>query len=237
MYDLKDLKIKPIVGLKKTIVYSNDQEKEFVEGALNILAARGKKSPSAALEDLIADTLLPDQPTARFICKDLYASRLNTIGALERVFSVYAEGINFAAKYRNGHDLVEYLRDELVDLTYPSDKGSYGDRAFFCNNFKQVCEKIKKAYETDHEDDLSVYESPVKFARYLLDLAIKEPESFRPVNLTEIILSHWDTLGDFTYTFRSLSALCRLLIDQKTDCAEDRVKLVELLSRISKEWD
>lgn len=237
MFGLEDVKPKPLAGLKKTIVYSSEKEKSFIEGALNILSAVDKKSPSAILEDLIAKTLLPENSNASDICKQLFASEINNFGALEKVFDIYAAGVNNEARYQNGYDLVEYLHGELTFASFPSSKETEGFRQFFCSNFHQMYLKVKSECTAENEDDLLTYESPVKYIKYHLDTASQEPEAFNPINLTDIIKKHWDTLGNFTYTYRALSALCRLLAKTRNDYAEDRVKLVEIISKASEEWN
>ena len=86
-------------GLKKTIVYTSATEKKFIEGALKILSIIHKKSPSAVLEDLLNKALLPENPNAKTICKELYSNEINCFSAMEKIFDIYASGINGEAKY------------------------------------------------------------------------------------------------------------------------------------------
>lgn len=238
MLNLKDVKFRPLSGLKKTIVYSSEKEKAFVEGALNILSATEKKTPSAILEDIVESYLLPVHADAKAICKDLYSSETNVFGALYSVFDWYAAGTNFQARWSNGYPLVDYLHSQLAFCDFPlGDKKASSDRQYFYSNFFQLYKLIEASYHTDHEDILTVIESPVKYCRFHFDAASSEDGSFVPINLTNIIRKHWDILGNNTYTYRTLSALCRLYIPYRTDYAEDRLKLIHIISAVSKEWD
>lgn len=224
-------------GLKKTIVYSSEKEKKFIEGALNILSIQKKQTASAVLEDLINKALLPENINANVICKELYANEIKNMQALEKVFDIYAGGINNEARYSNGYDLVNYLHNELQFMVYPKGKDYEGLRQYFCSNFFQIYKIIKASCSSDNEENLLVYESPVKYAKYHLDEASDKEGCFIPINLTDIIKKHWDILGNFTYTYRTLSALCRLIAPQSTDSPEDRISLITLISHLSEEWD
>lgn len=231
------INIAGLKGLKKTLVYSSEKEKRFIEGALDILSVIKKKSASAVLEDLISKALLPENANASAICKELYSNEIDNIAALEKVFDIYAAGTSNKARYQNGYELVEFLHSEIVYTSFPCDKATEGYRQYFCSNFYQIYKKIELECSSDHEEDMLVYESPVKYVKYHLDEAANEPEHFKPINLTDIIKKHWDVLGNFTYTYRALGALCRLISSTKIDYPEDRIKLVELITKLSKEWN
>lgn len=235
---LKDVTLKTINGLKKTFVYTSERDKAFVEGVLNIHARTEKKSPSAVLEDLIARAVLPQNEQANRICRQLYTSELNNVGALTFIFDIYAAGINnFEARYDNGIELVNFFHSMLVSAVYPTDDIYKGNREYFLSNFNMILHKIEADLTTDHEDSLNVAQSPVKYAKFLLDEAKNEPQHFKPINFTQLIKNHWNVLGNYTYTYRALVGLCKLLEDQISDYAEDRVNLVKVISEVSQNWD
>lgn len=226
-----------IKGLKKTIVYSSEKERDFIEGALNILSIIEKKSASSVLEDLLHKVLLPENVDAKEICKKLYAGEINNMEALEKVFDIYAAGTCNEARYQNGFELILYFHKQIAFSPFPYDKKSEENRQFFCHNFMNLYKKIEKECATEHEEDMLVYESQVKYAKYHLDEAACEPEHFKPINLTDIIKENWNILGNYTYTYRTLAALCRLIAPTKSDSPEERIKLIELISRLSKKWN
>ncbi len=235
---LKDVTLKTINGLKKTFVYTSDREKAFIEGVLNIHARTEKKTPSAILEDLIAKAVLPANETASRICRQLYSSDVNNVGALMSVFDIYSAGFgDFKARYDNGIELVNFFHSILVSATYPIDDINKGNREYFISNFEMIVQKIENDLSTDHEDSLNVTQSPVKYAKFLLDEAKNKPQYFKPINFTQLLKDHWDLLGNYTYTYRALVALCKLIEDQISDYAEDRVNLVRVISDLSKNWD
>ena len=234
---LKDVSFKSITGLKKTVVYSNEREKAFMEGALSILSVANKKTPSAILEDLVEQALLPENETAKKICKQLYSSEINNVKALGAVFDIYAAGLGgFEARYTNGFELVEFFHSNLVMATYPTDEQHKGDRKHFLANFKEIVAKIEHDKTSDDEDSLNTAESPVKYAKFELEEATNEPDFFKPINFTQLLKNHWDILGNYTYTYRALVAMCNLLQEQIGDYAEERIELVEIIRKVSKEW-
>lgn len=95
---------------------------------------------------------------------------------------------------------------------------------------------IEAKCSSDNEENLLVFESPVKYAKYHLNEASDKAGSFIPINLTDIIKKHWDILGNYTYTYRTLGALCRLISLQKTDCPQDVLSLASLILQASKDW-
>ena len=234
---LKDLTIKPISGLKKTFVYSSEREKDFIEGVLNIHARAEKKTPSATLEDLVAKAVLPENEKASRICRKLYSSEMNNTSALASIFDMYAAGINNEAMYDNGLELVDFFHDMLISVEYPTDESHKGECKFFLSNFHEIVKKIEADLTSDYEDSLNVAESPVKYAKYELEEATNEPHFFKPINFTQLLRNYWDVLGNFTYTYRALAALCRLLEDQISDYAEDRINLVKVIGEVSQKWE
>ncbi|MBO6307723.1 MAG: hypothetical protein J6N70_02570 [Oribacterium sp.] len=232
-----DVPQKQLAGMKKTIVYTSERSKDVVEGALLWLSIENKKAPSAILEDLILKEICPSNPDAAAICMDLYSSRTNGIHALERIYSLYAGGIMSEAKYKNGLALVEYLESRIVRVSFPSDRKTEGERQYFLTNFNELFRLTEAHYKDYNRKDLAVFESKSKYIKYHLDLAVNEPANFTPINLVDFVLKEWSVFGNFTYTYRTLMSLCRIIAPQVEDSLDDRMKLIRILFEVSKEWD
>lgn len=227
-------------GLKKTIVYSSEDEKIFVENVLAHYSILQKKTASAVLEDLVAKAVLPAHPEVRYICKDLYSYRYGCFIAISKVFERYSSGIMYAAKWQNGLELVNHFHSRLLDTNscaYPHDKSSESNRRMLEKYYSAVVDILKRNTATDHDEELLVFQSPWKYAQHFLTEMVEEPEQFHPFVLTEIVRDSWDILGNNTCTFRMLSALAYTLAGSSIDTSEDMQNLVDLLNKLSKEWE
>lgn len=236
MFEIQNMKPKQLAGLKKTIVYSSEHERDFVEGVLFMHAEQAKKTASATVEDLIEKAVLPTNPTAKNLCKRLYASELNNMTALTHIFDNYASRISFRNKsYQTGKDFIEFLHSSLVTVPYPTNTASKSARFSFESLFDSVCLVIKKYSASENDNTFS--ENLSKFAYYHLDLARNNPDFFVPVNVTSIIRSNWVLLQEFSYTYETLASLCNVFRDSIIDDLEDRLKLIELIKKASEEWE
>lgn len=224
-------------GLKKTIVYSNENEKNFMEGALTLISYQEKKSFSATLEDIVKEALLPDNDNAAFICKQIYSGYATTLEALENIYSVYAAGTNFHARWNNGLELVKFFKKIIRKMTFTVNKKNEGLRSFFCSNFLQTINYMKQLLNDEHSTTQHVYESQIELALNVLETAKNEPEDFNSEYLLDIIIFNWEILGNNTYTFRTLCSLCRLLKLSETDTQDDKLELISLIKKMSLSWD
>ena len=225
---IQDGKQKSLVGLKKSFIYSNEDEKRFMEGALDVHSIIAKKSASSTLEDIVAEALLPKKPIARSICKQLYSYDIDDLKALEQLFDIYAETEMLEEGRQNGRELVDLLQKKIEYASFPVTKKNEGERLYLLSNIKSIQTIIVKKSEDDKE------ERNLEFTGFLVSALEEEPDQFRVDYLLRIIKDNWDILGDITYTFRSLASVCRIVKMKDLDTAKSRLATIEAVSHLSR---
>ena len=74
-------------------------------------------------------------------------------------------------------------------------------------------------------------------AKILLECDFKHEIDFRPQHFFRVVLSRWDILGNYTYTFRMLYAVVALSNPILWDHPVYRLKARDIIAEVCKDWD
>ena len=234
--------IQGVVNMKKT-VNKKDQEKRvlfnFVKANLidNLLKDKAEiehRSKSSVAEQIILDSFLPQNDTARFIVSTYLFDDDNPIGnTLFAIFSYNAAGINWKSVNDNLIPLVQFAKKQLVYRSTPL----IGDEPELYHCISQI-ETIADMLET-LADKMPELKSNIlheaEYTRALLKDLRERPNHVKLFNFYQILLNNWEYFKDSTMTYRLLMDLAIL---EKGWCnyAETRMELLNIINDISKEW-
>ena len=211
----------------------------FVNGTLinNLVKDRAtieNRSESAIIEQIILDSFLPDNKTARDIVSSYLYCDDNAIGnTLAAFFSANAAGINWKSVHDNLLPLVQFAREQLMYSSTPLNGDE--EELYHCvAQIKAIIEKLEylAANNNEFKERLN---NEIEFTKVLLSDLQDRPEQVRLVNIYQVLLNNWEFLKDSTFTYRLLMDLA-LLEKGWRNYAETRVELLQIINEISKEW-
>ncbi len=220
-----------------------DQEKKvlfnFIKANLidNLLKDKAEiehRSKSSVAEQLILDSLLPENSIARDIVSSYLYCDDNAIGnTLASIFSVNAAGINWKSVHDNLLPLVQFARNQLMYSSSPLN-GDEVELHHCITQIKAIIEKLEyiAANKTEFKERLN---NEIEFTKVLLSDLQDRPEQVRLVNFYHILLNNWEFLKDSTFTYRLLMDLA-LLEKGWRNYAETRLELLQIINDVSKEW-
>lgn len=193
------------------------------------------RSESAIIEQVILDSFLPANKTARDIVSSYLYCDDNAIGnTLAAIFSANAAGINWKSVHDNLFPLVQFARQQLIYSSTPLN----GDETELYHCISQINAIIEKLeYIAANNSELKErINNEVEFTKVLLSDLQDRPNQVRLVNLYQVLMNNWDFLKDSTFTYRLLMDLA-LLEKGWRDEAEVRVELLQIIKCISNEWE
>lgn len=158
---------------------------------------------------------------ANALIEDLNNNKISPIDALHVIFDIYAAGTNFKARYNNGLKFVEYLNSILHDKKIPK-TGREGAQKYICTNYRTVIDVYK---DTLKKGESMPYED-----------AIDASQDNKLGNMTLFILTHWDLIGNSTYTYRTLVGITEMIKGVNTD-KKDKKTLIKIITELSQKWD
>lgn len=222
--------------LKKTITFLDKNQKDFIEGAIALLANNKGRVESAIMLKMVEERLLPTNKTAAYICKHLYAGKIDNLDAIESLSKLYFSGTSCEPKYPNGLPILEFFRktygNEVIDY---SEETSDADKAFFEENIelltKTAREKISKIKE---EEGMEITTFNSIFEIYLNSL--KKDKQIKADRFLELINNDWFILCKNKYIYGVMISMCRL-IKHKEDTRDERLELIELIKKLSLTWN
>lgn len=180
-------------------------------------AALQKKSSEKMVEELLCESLLPSsKDMVEIIKRHLYEDEgvRRTVSA---IFQVNSSGSEWKAKYSNFFPLLKFCHEKQIynfRLT--------GSEAMYLkNNLKLLLEHLKDDNEIQKLNDLmDIYDTV---------------SEFNADKLYKFLIKNWERLKYWSVTYRVLYAVTSPMSALMED-AETRLKLLEILKRISSEW-
>ena len=216
--------------VKKSIVFDSKEEHKLFENILGTRASAYKTTQSTELYELVTKSL-PKNKDARDFCIQLYNGE-NIISVLEDIFGLYAASVP-NVNYK-GEELIIFLKKFSKNLDYYN-VDNQGEKVHFVNMFSMVIDILRRKNPPSKGADVG--NNSVLFASFICDEAKNEPQYFKVLNFISCIQKNWDYIGDNTYVYRTLSSICRIVKEQGSTDAADRIELIELITRIAVDWE
>ena len=213
----------------------------FLKAALinNLVKDRAiieNRSESAIIEQVILDSFLPANKTARFIVSTyLYDDDDNPIGnTLSAIFSYNAAGVDWKSVNDNLLPLVQFAKNQLIYSSKPL-SGDEPELHHCISQVETVIDMLKNLAEEKPELKNAVqYE--VDYTSSLLKILRDDPRHIKLFNFYRVLLNNWDYFKSSTITYRLLMDLA-ILEKGWRDEAEVRVELLQIIKCISNEWE
>lgn len=208
---------------------------EVVDGYVKDLAYVAESSDSAIIEAIILDKVLPDSDAGKFYVKSIYTNGLKKTFAA--IMQTLAAGVDFQAAYPNGEELIRFA---MKIFSFPAERGFDSENiklldGYFMGCCTRVCEKIK--YETERLELSFDQKQIVEDDILLLSHKITDEADFVPYNFFRLVLTHWDILGNYTYTYRMLYAVSVLSLPMQWEKPEYRLEAREIIAETCREWE
>lgn len=229
-------------NLKKTIVFTNLENKNIIENYLNLNYIVNNQTASGAIESFMLNSILPTNEDAKYWAKRLLLDSSKIGKILSDIYSFLAAGIDWKSGAKTNTQLVMYTLSQLkFNFNDNVEKESY--------YFFKCYDSIIQIFE-NHLDNLNNTPLEERNENHTLEMyeiekrihGLKETrnskEFFYASDFTYYIVStlikHWDLVSNYTMTFRFLSCLSRI---QYFSTSPGRVlELLEILKDISKNW-
>ena len=206
------------------------QDRDVIDGLANDEAHVMQQSASSIYEKHLVNSMLPKNKNALWSARSVYLESLEK--AFEGVFSNLAAGIDWKAKESNARPLVEHFHNCILYCAGPT--GEEKEWEYILSQLDSIADKLTGAAE-DNPDIARELDKDAGFVREVMGEIEKSPTYIRYSTITGIILSNWECLGNYTRTFRLLSAIASIAKWVQTD-AEKRFEFVQILKEISQEW-
>ena len=220
-----------------------DQEKKMLFNFLkanlidNLLKDKAEiehRSKSSVAEQIILDSFLPENSTARDIVSTYLYSDDNPIGnTLAAIFSYNAAGINWKSVNDNLLPLVQFAKKQLI---YGS-TALNGDEPeiYHCiSQIETIIDMLKDLAEEKPELKNAILHE-VEYTTILLKCFRETPNNVKLISFYQILLNNWEYFKSSTITYRLLMDLTRLEKAWR-NYADTRVELLQIINDISKEW-
>ena len=212
-------------SLKKMIIFSSPTKRKTIEGIVKDLSALSGRSESAIIEQSLENALMPTDANARYWIAALYDGGTLS-NAYANVFSGYAAGLNWQARWSNGRPLVEEFSRNLA-MTFPT----------IC---REECElyHLRSQIDTIYNiipDDTRTHNDRDCWQWYITQL-YDNPQQISLFELTALILRSWDYVGNHTATYRALVDVCRISASSFYDDSHARIQLIKVIKQLSSEW-
>lgn len=206
-------------NLKKTLIFSGENERAVIEGLVKDEAVCNKRSESATIEDALLDALLPEhKDAASWVC-NLYLGG-SLCNAYASTFAFLSAGNDWAAREPNGHPLVKCFYDLLTKNESDISIAEHSKQRIQLY-WKAILELVCK---NNHVE--------AQCGENLLTAGSLE----EILDVVHYILTNWMYLSNYTYTYRILSAIARS-IEIREITSQDRIVYVRALKLLSPGWD
>lgn len=215
---------------KKLITLKN---KEIIDVIIEDMAKAGKSTSSAVIEQIILRDLFGESKESEKYIRYIYSEGLkNTFIYLMQEL---AAGSGWQASHPNAKRLVEFMLD-VLSLQRPKRGQEFKDEQMYehlLSNCTMLVEKLKLDYN-DKELfalDKFVYDSDIHFLNNL------KFADYVPYNFIHLILKYWDSLGNYTFSYRVLYDIVEMSDEKTWETSQNRVLAAECIKNVVKEWD
>ncbi|WP_164174083.1 hypothetical protein [Ruminococcus flavefaciens] len=224
--------------------YKKDQEKKvlfnFIKANLvdNLLKDKAEiehRSKSSVAEQLILDSLLPENSIARDIVSTYLYNDDNPIGnTLSAIFSYNAAGVNWKSVNDNLIPLVQFAKKQLVYCSTPL-SGDEPELYHCISQIETIIDMLLALAEEKPEMKSNILHE-AEYTRVLLKDLQERPNHVKLFNFYQILLNNWEYFKTSTITYRLLMDLT-LLEKGWRNYAEIRMELLQIINDVSKEWN
>lgn len=202
----------------------------LVNGLIRDYAEVENRSESAIIEQIILDSLLPQNKEAKVILENYLYNENGEIGrTLAAFFGNNAAGTNWGAVHDNFLQLVQYAYSEEAFSNHILN-GKEEELHHACSQIQSIIERLDKLGEENVE-----FKREAAWGRELLCELKEEPQCSRLSNFYALLIHNWDELKDWTITYRLLHDLVKLEKDWR-NTPDARVRLLEVVKVISNDW-
>lgn len=208
---------------------------ELVDGYVKDTAYVMQSNDSAVIENILLDRILPYSSVSENYVRSIYKFGLKRTYMI--LMDVLSAGLDFKATYDNAYDLVEFGMNVILQqpLTVGIDP-EYKDHIPY---LKSCCDSVlrKLEYEMQNRELSFDQREMLADARILLECDFKNEIDFRPQHFFRVVLSRWDILGNYTFTFRMLFAVVALSNPILWDQPVHRLKARDIIADVCRNWD
>ncbi|MBO5322571.1 MAG: hypothetical protein J6A88_00505 [Oscillospiraceae bacterium] len=212
-------------SLKKMILFSSPQKRKTIEGIVKDLSTLSGRSESAVIEQALEQALMPTDANARHWIKSLYDGG-SLSDAYANVFSGYAAGLNWQARWSNGRPLVEEFSRNLA-MTFPRVTGEEHELNHLCSQVNTIYNILPDDIQTHSDRDCW---------RWYINQLREDPQQVSMFDFTSLILLSWDWVGNHTATYRALVDVCRISAPSFCSDSYSRVQFIHVIKQLSAEW-
>lgn len=211
--------------LKKMIIFSSHKRRKTIEGIIKDQAALSGKSESAIIEHALMQVLMPEDQNVQYWIADLYdGGYLSTTYA--NVFSCFAAGLNWQARWSNGRPLVDEFCKNLA-TTFPKISGNETE-------LNHLISQLNTIYNL-HSDIPHAQEVKHYWSCYIKQLQ-EAPDQISLLDLVSLILQSWEWIGNHTATYRALADLAKISAPHFHDDSSSRYRFISTIRQVSSEW-
>ena len=222
---------------QRGIIHSNEKIKRLIDYRLKDITSLSNQSVSDILEKAILDGLFPKNKDVRRMVFDYLYSDEEKEGVkktLECLFGWNSAGVDYEAKYYNFRPLVEYCLIHILNNCMLSDKNYFLDH-FLCQ-FDTLVERLEICSTTMGEPSVeAMLKQRAEWARMLYNNARKKPNETWLKFFLEVINDNWSLLCNWSITYRCLCDSVSMA--DFTETAQARNDLLEIIEKISAEWE
>ena len=207
---------------------------ELVDGYVKDTAYVMQSNDSAVIENILLDKILPVSPGSAYYVRSIYNFGLKK--TYMTLMDVLSAGIDFKAAYDNAYDLVEFGMN--VILQQPFTTGIDPEYKHNIPYLKSCCDSVlrKLEYEMQNRELSFDQREMLADAKILLECDFKHEIDFRPQYFFRVVLSSWDILGNYTFTFRMLFAVVALTNPIFWDHPVHRLKARDVIADVCEDW-
>jgi len=206
---------------------------DLIYGIVQDKAALYNSTHSSIIEDVLLKEFMPDSKAATHYVKMIYERGLKeTFIALMQNLSA---GVNLEASQSNAYELVRFAMNVVSRPFSASIDPAYKD--LLAGHFPSNCEVLRDKIEYEASKRDVSFESDLRLKGDIMLLSLKGEPDFVPYNYFELVLAHWDILGNFTYTFRLLYDVVALSDPILWDRPEHRLAAIDCITKVTSLWD
>lgn len=208
---------------------------ELVDGYVKDTAFVMESNDSAVIENMLLDKILPTSPAAAYYVRSIYTVGLKK--TYMTLMNLLSEGLDFKAAYDNAYDIVKFGMN--VILQQPFVAGIDPDYKDYIPYLKSCCDSIlrKLEYETQNRQLSFDQREMLADDKILLECDFRNEINFRPQHYFRVVLSRWDILGNYTFTYRMLFAVVALSNSILWDEPKHRLMARDVIAEVCKDWE
>jgi len=194
-----------------------------------------ESNDSAVIESILLEKILPSSPVAAHYVKSIY-----NIGLKETymtLMEVLSAGTGFKAAYDNAYDLVKFGKNAI--LQYPFTGGIDPEYEHLIPYLESCCASIirKLEYETQNRELSFDQKEMLADDKILLECDFRNEMNFRAQHYFNVVLSRWDILGNYTFTYRMLRTVVALSNPIFWEDPKQRLIARDIIAEVCENWE